>query len=94
MDRLMAVFLAAMVSFAVYAGELGLIPMPAELKERAGAFDAGKARGVYYADDLSAFNRSVLDSVWRGMSVPLAPVLSGKKASVRLTTDTLLPREG
>lgn len=94
MNRLMAIFLAAVVSFAVQARELGLIPMPAQLKESAGAFDARKARGIYYADDISSFNRSVLDSVWRGMSEPLTPVASGKKASVRLTTDTSLPREG
>lgn len=90
----MVVFLAAVVSFAVQARELGLIPMPAHLKDGAGAFDARKARGIYYADDISSFNRSVLDSVWRGMSAPLTPVGSGKKASVRLTTDPSLPREG
>lgn len=94
MDRLMVVFLAAVVSFAVQAREPGLIPMPAQLKDGAGAFDARKARGIYYADDISSFNRSVLDSVWRGMSAPLTPVGSGKKATVRLTTDPSLPREG
>ena len=94
MYRIIAVFLAAAVSIATHARELGLIPIPAEVKENNGTFDGGKARSIYFSDDVSTFNQSVLDSLWRAMPARLTPVAAEKKASVSILTDKQLPREG
>lgn len=93
MERLLAIFLAVVVTLAAHARELGLIPQPAEVKEKAGTFDGRTAHGLYCSADISVFNRNVVDSVWRVMPSQLTPVESGKKASVRILTDKQLPPE-